>query len=292
MYDLMIIGQMTLDHNVDFDGREEFRAGGAVTFSGYAAAAIGHSVAVVPKGDPARLDPAEVFAESKVDRIFPVYSPTCTVMENTYFTPDRERRRCLNTEGILPYTPADLPEEPARITHLGGLVAGDMGGDLIEACAARGDTALDVQAVLRCRNEDGTLELRDWPEKMQYLPLIRYLKTDAAEAEVLTGTDDREKAAFLLCEWGAKEVLITHNSEAIVCDGKNIYRAPLKPRNLSGRTGRGDTTFAAYLTERLDHDIPEALEFAAAMVSLKMETPGPFMGTREDVKQYIRDFYR
>ncbi len=292
MYDLMIIGQMTLDHNVDFDGREEFRAGGAVTFSGYAAAAIGHSVAVVPKGDPARLDPAEVFAESKVDRIFPVYSPSCTVMENTYFTPDRERRRCLNTEGILPYTPADLPDEAARITHLGGLVAGDMGGDLIEACAARGDTALDVQAVLRCRNEDGSLELRDWPEKMQYLPLIRYLKTDAAEAEVLTGTDDREKAAFLLCEWGAKEVLITHNSEAIVCDGKSIYRAPLKPRNLSGRTGRGDTTFAAYLTERLDHGIPEALEFAAAMVSLKMETPGPFRGSRSDVYEYIRRFYR
>ena len=292
MYDLMIIGQMTLDHNVDFDGREEFRAGGAVTFSGYAAAAIGHSVAVVPKGDPARLDPAEVFAESKVDRIFPVYSPSCTVMENTYFTPDRERRRCLNTEGIQPYSPADLPDEPARIYHLGGLVAGAMGGDLIEACAARGDTALDVQAVLRCRNEDGSLELRDWPEKMQYLPLIRYLKTDAAEAEVLTGTDDREKAAFLLCEWGAKEVLITHNSEAIVCDGKSIYRAPLKPRNLSGRTGRGDTTFAAYLTERLDHGIPEALEFAAAMVSLKMETPGPFRGSRSDVYEYIRRFYR
>ena len=265
MYDIMIIGQITLDHNIDFDGREEFRTGGAVTFSGYAAAAIGHRVAVVPKGDPQRVDPFATFRDSKVEKVFPVFSPTCTEME---------------------------PAEPARIYHLGGLVKGDMGGDLIEACAKRGDTALDVQAVLRCRNEDGTLELRDWPEKKQYLPLIRYLKTDAAEAEVLTGTDDREKAAFLLCEWGAKEVLITHNTEAIVCDGQRIYRAPLKPRNLSGRTGRGDTTFAGYLTERLDHDIPAALEFAAALVSLKMETPGPFMGTRQDVLDYIERFYR
>ena len=69
------------------------------------------------------------------------------------------------------------------------------------------------------------------------------------------------------------------------------YHAPLKARNLSGRTGRGDTTFAGYLTERLDHEIPETLEFAAALVSLKMETPGPFRGTREDVLDYLEKFY-
>ena len=96
----------------------------------------------------------------------------------------------------------------------------------------------------------------------------------------------------MLCEWGAKEVLITHNTEAIVCDGECVYRAPLKARNLSGRTGRGDTTFAGYLGERLHRSIPEALEFAAALVSLKMETPGPFTGTRKDVENYIREFYR
>ena len=31
MFDTMIIGQITLDHNIDFDGREEFINGGAVT---------------------------------------------------------------------------------------------------------------------------------------------------------------------------------------------------------------------------------------------------------------------
>ena len=95
MFDIMIIGQITLDHNIDFDGREEFRTGGAVTFSGYAAAATGHRVAVVPKGDSSRIDPFATFADSQVERVFPVYSPTCTEMENTYFTADRERRRCL-----------------------------------------------------------------------------------------------------------------------------------------------------------------------------------------------------
>ena len=292
MFDTMIIGQITLDHNVDYDGREEFINGGAVTFSGYAAAAIGHSVAVVPKGNTAVIDPFRVFADSKVEKVFPIETETYTEMQNTYFTADRERRRCLNTRMIDPYRPSDLPDAEARIYHLGGLVAGDVNGDFIEACAKRGDTALDVQAMLRCRNEDGSLELRDWPEKLRYLPLIRYLKTDAAEAEVLTGTDDREKAAFLLCEWGAKEVIITHNTEAIVCDGSRIYRSPLRPRGLKGRTGRGDTTFAGYLTERLGSDIPTALEFAAALVSLKMVTPGPFKGTRQDVYDFIDRYYR
>ena len=292
MFDTMIIGQITLDHNIDYDGREEFINGGAVTFSGYAAAAIGHSVAVVPKGNIRVIDPFKVFAESRVEKVFAVDSETYTEMQNTYFTADRERRRCLNTRGIEPYKPADLPDAEARIYHLGGLVAGDFPGEFVKACAARGDVGLDVQGMMRFRNDDGTLELRDWAEKTEYLPYIRYLKTDAAEAEILTGTDDREKAAFMLCEWGAKEVLITHNTEALVCDGSRIYRSKLCPRNLTGRTGRGDTTFAGYLSERLDHDIPTALEFAAALVSLKMETPGPFKGTRQDVLAYIEQFYR
>ena len=292
MFDTMIIGQITLDHNIDYDGREEYINGGAVTISGYAAAAIGHSVAVVPKGNTKVIDPFRVFADSRVQRIFAVESETYTEMQNTYFTADRERRRGLNTRGIEPYQPSDLPDAEAKIYHLGGLVAGDFPEAFVKACAARGDVGLDVQGMMRFRNDDGTLELRDWPEKLRILPLIRYLKTDAAEAEMLTGTDDRVKAAYQLCEWGAKEVLITHNTEAIVCDGTKIYRAPLRPRNLSGRTGRGDTTFAGYLCERLDHDIPTALEFAAALVSLKMETPGPFKGTRQDVCNYIDRFYR
>ena len=292
MFDTMIIGQISLDHNIDYDGREEYIAGGAVTFSGYAAAAIGHSVAVVPKGDASRLDPYKVFAESKVEKIFPVASKTCTMMQNTYYTATRERRDCINAEMIEPYRPEDLPDAEAKVYHLGGLVYGDIPNDMITACAARGDTAVDVQCLLRRRYEDGSLALEDWPDKLTYLPYVRYLKTDAAEAEVMTGTEDREKAAFMLCEWGAKEVMITHNTEVIVCDGKKIYRSPLKPRGLAGRTGRGDTTFATYLTERLTKDIPEALEFAAALVSYKMETPGPFKGTREDINDFIKKYYR
>ena len=120
---------------------------------------------------------------------------------------------------------------------------------------------------------------------------VNTLKTDAAEALIMTGHDDRRKAAEQLHAWGAKEILITHNTEVLAYDGGQFYTCPIRARNLSGRTGRGDTTFAGYITERLHAGIPEALLFATALVSLKMETPGPFCGTRQDVLDYIDQFY-
>ena len=81
------------------------------------------------------------------------------------------------------------------------------------------------------------------------------------------------------------------NTEVLVYDGHEIYTCPIKARNLSGRTGRGDTTFAGYINERLTKDIPTALQTATALVSLKMETPGPFTGTRQDVEDYIKLMY-
>ena len=76
-------------------------------------------------------------------------------------------------------------------------------------------------------------------------------------------------------------------------DGKRLCTCPVKARNLSGRTGRGDTTFGAYLAMRVTGaDMEEALNYATACVSLKMETPGVFRGTRADVEEYRRLFYK
>lgn len=290
MFDTMIIGQICMDTNTDYDGRTEHRYGGAVLYSGHAAAAIGQNVAVVPQCVPGgEIHPAEAFADCPNVTVFPRPSRANTLMENVYFTADREKRRSRCLAVIDGYTEADIPAEETRVYHLAGLTAGDISGQLICACARRGDVALDVQCMMRRVLEDQTLKTFDWEEKKTYLPYIRYLKTDAAEAEGLTGTTDREAAAKMLYGWGAREIMITHNTEVIVYDGQKIYRAPLRPRNLTGRTGRGDTTFASYLIERQHTDIQTALNFSAALVSLKMETPGPFSGTREQVEQFQKE---
>ena len=70
--------------------------------------------------------------------------------------------------------------------------------------------------------------------------------------------------------------------------GKTYYEK-FSNRNSSGRTGRGDNTFSAYLSWRLDHDPKESLKFAPALVSIKTETPGPFQGTLEDVVKRLKE---
>ena len=290
-FDTFILGQPSLDVNTDYDGVTRKSIGGAVVYSGFAASGMGRSVAVLPKAKKADMDVREVFAAAKNVTVFPVYSEQSTSIQNVYHTADRERRTCTMLSCIEPYAVSEIPDVDAEIYHIAGLMRGDLNNGIIAYAAKKAMAAVDVQCLLRCE-ENGAMVFHDWEEKLTYLPMIRFLKTDAAEAEILTGLTDREQAAKQLYAWGAKEVMITHNTEVLVYDGKKVYTCPLKPRSLTGRTGRGDTCFSGYITERLYTDIPEALLWAAALVSLKMETPGPFMGTREQVKAYIDEFYQ
>ncbi|MDR3311592.1 MAG: ribokinase [Spirochaetaceae bacterium] len=288
----LIIGQPSLDINTDFDGHTIRAVGGAVVYSAFASGALGHRVCALPMANAATVDLAAVFAPAHNVTVIPLDSPASTSIENVYHSADRERRTCRALSRIPGYRTQDIPEADAAIWHLAGLMHGDVGNDLIQYAHTKALVAVDVQALLRWADKKtGEMSFRDWGEKREFLPYIRFLKTDAAEAEVLTGLTDRGAAAKLLHSGGAKEIMITHNTEVLIYDGEEIYTAPIKSRNLSGRTGRGDTCFAVYIAERLSRGIPEALLTAAAAVSLKMETPGPFTGTRADVEEYIRRFY-
>lgn len=289
-FDSLIIGEVALDTNVDYDGTVVKATGGAVYYSGYAAAGLGHKTAVLPKADTGAVDMAKAFAQAPNVTVFPLHSPTSFVTKNVYHTPDRERRTSTVDSVIAPYKTEEVPEVDAAVWHLAGLVGGDIPNEMIPFAAARAKVAIDVQCMLRWV-ENGGMVYHDWAEKREFLPYVDFLKTDAAEAEILTGLTDRAEAAKVLHSWGAKEVLITHNTEVLVYDGKEIYTCPIKARNLSGRTGRGDTTFAGYITERRQAGVEEALRYCTALVSLKMETPGPFQGSREDVEAYLREFY-
>ena len=289
-YDVLVIGPVSLDQNIDYQGNERRELGGAVVASGYAAAKSGNKTAVFTKLNPADADVEERFSASGADLYWKPSRATCSI-RNQYFTADKEKRACTSMGVCDSFAFDELPDVDTKIYHFAGLVYGDFDGKLFAEAAGRGKVAVDVQCLLRHVEVDRTMAFHDWAEKKEYLPCIDYLKTDAAEAEILTGLTDRAEAARLLYDWGAKEVLITHNTEVLAYDGNKIYTCPIKARNLSGRTGRGDTTFAGYITERQRAGIEEALLYCTALVSLKMETPGPFRGTRQDVLDYIKEFY-
>ena len=289
-YDLLILGPATRDVNVDYTGAAESSVGGAVTFCTPAAKAAGARVFAavkIARADADIMDSFDLDEESKA--LLP--SAWTTLMRNEYFTPDRERRNSSCAAQSDPILPGELPGIEFSLCHLAGLLYGDFPAELIEALHERGMLSADAQGFLR-HNEGGTMRFRDWEDKLRFLPYMDYFKTDAAEAEILTGLSDREAAARRLCEWGAREVMVSHNSEMLVCDGRNVFTCPVRARNLSGRTGRGDTTFGAYLGMRTTgRGVAEALLYATACVSLKMETPGVFRGGRADVEEYIRLFY-
>jgi sugar/nucleoside kinase (ribokinase family) len=294
-YDTLIIGPVSLDHNIDFEGREYHEVGGAIVQSGFAASRIGHMTALFTKLNPSDADLDKVFEISGAD-LFWKSSEKTTSIRNKYFSADKETRECKAITVCDPFLLEELPELDTRIYHLAGLIYGDFSSDLIQRLGERvhkqgGKLAVDVQCLLRHAEPDGSMVFYDWPDKRTHLKYIDFLKADAAEAEILTGEQDRVKAARILHEWGAREIMITHNTEVIVYDGNDLYTCPIKARNLSGRTGRGDTCFSGYVTERLTKSISDALLFAAALVSLKMETIGPFKGNRSDVDDYILTFY-
>lgn len=289
-YDTFIMGHISIDENI-YQGETIKEIGGAVFYSSCASHAIGHKTGILTKLSFKDKNCLEALTIPEED-IFALNSKNTTSIRNIYHSADRERRTCTALSIAEPFTIDDIPENiNSQIYHFAGLIYGEFDSKMIKFLYSKGKIALDVQGFLRNVGENKEMVFKDWEEKKEYLPYIDYLKTDVAEAEIMTGTKDKKKAAEMLFGWGAKEIMITYNKEVLIYNGKRHYTCPLKPRNLSGRSGRGDTCFSAYITERLNKGINEALLFAAALVSLKMESPGPFKGTRDEVEDYIKKYY-
>lgn len=288
-YDIAMLGHVSKDIIVDHLGVETRLLGGAVIQSAAAAARSGARLLVVTKAAREDWPSLEYLRGLGLDLVVGE-SPATTSILNIFRTPDHERRDTSLVSRAEPFSASDLPANAkAAIIDLAGLFVGELPDTLIEELRSRARLAVDAQGLLRRAEADGTMRFADWAGKRRYLPMLDYFKTDAAEAKILTGCDDREEAARTLASWGAKEVMVTHNSEVLVLVEGRIHRAPFTPSNLSGRTGRGDTTFASYLTRRLGHDPGDAVRYAAALCSLKMEKPGPFTGTVEEVLQRMEE---
>jgi sugar/nucleoside kinase (ribokinase family) len=146
-----------------------------------------------------------------------------------------------------------------------------------------------MQSFVRHVGPTREIEFSDVADKREIVAMMDKVKLDVIEARILTGTDDLEKAAIIIESWGCPEIVITQSSGVLARVKGTTYYEKFSNKSVVGRTGRGDTTFAAYLSYRLDHDPLESLRFAAALVSIKMETPGPFHGTMEDVARRLRE---
>lgn len=292
LYDITFVGHMCYDEITPFQGETKVSPGSAVLCGAMVAARIGKKVAAVVKMSPQDEAINTPMKENGID-VYLIPSKETTYSKVIHPVADVDVRRLIleKSAGIIKFD--EMPEIKTRFMHLAGISDTEFDMDLILKLKKRGyNLSADMQSFVRQVNPvTKEITFGDVPAKREIARLLDKVKMDIVEAKVLTGTDDLEKAAIIFESWGCTEIVITQ-AEGVLArvNGKSYYEKFSNSSNI-GRTGRGDTTFAAYLSRRMDHDPESSLKFAAALASIKMESPGPFSGTLEDVLQRMKERY-
>lgn len=296
IYDFFCIGNISIDF-IRTPSSESTFTGGAILNAIWVLYQLGYKVGVLTKTskeDKFRIKEFPKFSRS--DNIKWMKSQNTTSILNDYKTIDKERRICTNLGQADPFNLSEIPNFQAKVIMYNGLVTGEINAKILKFLGKKGKLVVDAQGLTRKVMPSNNMKLIPYENLRDIMPVVHYFKADAAEAEILTGIstsshEGRINAAKKLQKMGAIEVLISHNSELLVVSEKKQITIPFKNRNLNGRTGRGDTCTAAYVSERFHNNMEEAAKFSAALTSLKIETPGPFKQTRVEVEKFLRDFY-
>jgi sugar/nucleoside kinase (ribokinase family) len=217
--------------------------------------------------------------------VFLVPAAQTTHMRVIHPTADVDVRQMFQEKNAGFFTIEEMPDIQTKWLHLAGITDREFTFDFIAGLKKKNfHLSTDMQSFVR-QVDPKTREIffKDVPDKKAIFGLIECIKLDIVEAKILTGMDNLELAAMAMDEWGCSEIVITQSEGVLARVSAVTYYEQFSNSSIVGRTGRGDTTFAAYLARRMEYCEAESLKFAAALVSIKMETPGPFRGTFEDV---------
>jgi sugar/nucleoside kinase (ribokinase family) len=291
-YDITFVGHMCYDEIIPFGGKPVVAPGSAVLCGAMVAARVGKKVAAVVKMSKQDENILQPLKDAGVDTyLIPsditTYSKVLHETENV----DERKLTIVRTAGLISI--AGVPRLSSRCVHLAGISDSEFDMALLMGLKSRGyNLSVDMQSFVRqIMPVTHEIKFGDVENKQAIAGMMDKVKLDVVEARILTGTDDLGQAAQIVETWGCPEIVITHSQGVLArVKGKTFYEK-FSNKSIVGRTGRGDTMFAAYLSWRLDHGAEESLKFAAALVSIKMETSGPFQGTLEDVNKRLLEEY-
>ncbi len=289
IYDLLCIGNYTKDTIISPSGTR-YVDGGAINYAAHAAKKLGLSVAVVTRLANEDKRVIDKFNGDGID-CYPTYTPASTTMKLEYPTndPDLRTLSVASTAGSI--TSFDVENIPTRAAVIGSSLRGEVGLDVISLLRKKNVfLAADMQGFVRVLRGQ-SLVYESWEEMKETVANLDVLKSDAVEAEFLTGKTDILKAAEIFSQMGAKEIVLTHRNGLLVYAGGEFHAIGFYPENLDGRSGRGDTCIGAYMAMRLSMDPYEAGIWAAAVTSLKMERLGPFDRSISEVVELLRAKY-
>jgi sugar/nucleoside kinase (ribokinase family) len=288
-YDIAFVGHMCYDEIIPFEGEPLIAPGSAVLCGAMVAARVGKKVAAIVKMAEKDKHILKSMQEVGVEcYLIPSEETTYSRVLHESANVDERTLTLVKSAGLISIS--DVPQLETKCAHLAGISDTEFDMELMKGLKARGySLSADMQSFVRHVTPNRLIEYNDVANKKEIAAMMDKLKLDVVEALILTGTDDLEKAAIIIESWGCPEILITQSEGVLARVKGKTYYEKFSNSNVSGRTGRGDTTFAAYLSHRLNHEVSKSLKFAAALVSIKMETPGPFSGTLEDVYKRIKE---
>jgi sugar/nucleoside kinase (ribokinase family) len=289
IYDLICIGNYTKDTIITPSGTT-YVDGGAVNYAAHAAAGLGLQVAVVTHLAWEDKRVVEKFIQNGIDCL-PTYTPQSTNMLLEYPTTDPDIRTLSVAATAGSITAKEVQDLRAKSAVIGPSLRGEVGMDVIQSLKKNQiQVGIDVQGYVRVLMGQA-LNYQPWDEMGEYLSLVDILKSDAVEAEYLTGESNIYRAARAFSDLGPEEVVLTHKDGVLVYADGLFYDRTFFPKNLNGRSGRGDTCIGSYISLRLSKSPEEASIWAAAVTSLKMEVLGPFNRSLAEVEQLINEKY-
>lgn len=282
-YDIVFVGHLATAEIIPFEAPPFIERGGPAFFGPIAASFLTKRIAAVTRVAEKEGELLEPLKAAGVDLFVQPQETARIRVIQTSGNVDERQIFLIKRGGD--FSMKDLPPVEPCLIHLGGLSDNEFSLEFMRELKGRGfRLSVDMQSFLwQVDPETQAVHRGDIPDKHEILRMVDFVKLDVMEALALTGTDDIQRQAERLEDWGSSETLIT-SSEGVLArsKGKNTY-AKFTNRNIQGRTGRGDTFSGAYLACRLTHSIEDSLAFATALTSIKMESIGPFKGSLEDV---------
>lgn len=288
-FDVVFAGNYTKDIIITPSGKR-FVDGGGMNYAANAASRLGVKTAIIT-----HLSQEDEYVIKKISeagiKCYPFYTRDSTRVTLEYLTNDPDIRNLYVTSVADPIEGKELDQLQTEWVAIGPSIRGEVPFEFIKHARSLGiKIALDVQGYVRVLRGE-SLVYEPWEEMDSILPYVDILKSDAVEAEFLTGKTNLRDAAQFYVDHGAGEIILTHRDGLqIYADGK-FHDREFHPETLIGRSGRGDTCVGSYVASRITKDPSESATWAAAVTSLKMERPCPYDRSLTELKSFIHKWY-
>ncbi|NTU74965.1 MAG: hypothetical protein HGA53_07835 [Anaerolineaceae bacterium] len=290
VYDVIYAGNYTKDIIITPDGTRNVDGGG-MNYAAHVGKRLGINAAVVTCLAKEDEYVVENIRAAGID-CYPFYSPSSTLMTLEYKTYDVDKRN-LYVKGIAGTIKSEfLDNLEAKAIVVSPSLRGEVEPEFFTSMRKRPGILIsaDVQGFVRVLRGE-SLVYEPWDAMAEVVKNLDILKSDAVEAEFLTGETDIEKAAKFYAALGAKEIVLSHSEGLLIYAEGKFHHYKFHSRSMEGRSGRGDTCVGSYVAKRLSLPPVEAGKWAAAATSLKMEKLGPFNCSISDVEALIHEKY-